>query len=156
AVPDGQGPAVGAEGDGHRLEPRLPPGPEGLAGRRVPGRDAGLPPGVEEPAPDGGPPTVRADGHRIDPPLEGPEGPPTAAGEPLADVDLRLIGLAAPRPVRRGARPRDEPRPVGAEGDGVDADALAQAQALAVTEPLDVVPFPAAAPGRATVEQVLG
>src|SRR5262249_56138109 len=96
------------------------------------------------------------DGSRMAPPLERPEGPATAAGDPLADRYARHIGLAAPRPVRRGARPRDEPRPVGAEGDGVGGDARVQAEALAVTEPLDVVPLPAAALGRAAVEQVLG
>jgi hypothetical protein len=109
-----------------------------------------------EPARDRDAVPVRTDRHAVDASVDPEGGLPPPAGRHIPEVDERLAGLGGDAPVDGCTRPCHDSAPVRAEGNGVDAPADIEVEALEVAEPLDVVPLPAAPIGRAAVQQFLG
>ena len=81
------------------------------------------------------------------------KGRKSLAGLPVPKLDCGAALASRELPARAGG----DQSPVGAEGDRAEATGgHLQREPFGVAEPLDVVPFPAAALDRAAVEQVLG
>src|SRR5262249_51801644 len=109
------------------------------AGVRVPHLDGAVPARGRQP------PAVGAERHGAD-----------VAGVAVQGEQL-LAGGRAPGGDGVVVAAGGEPAALGAEGDGADlARVAAQAQRAAVARRLEVAPLPAAPPGRALVEQLLG
>src|SRR6516164_9242209 len=117
-------------------------GPKDLAGICIPDLDLGVRPAYGQLGP------VGAESEAPDVVLRAAQGEPPLPGLAIPQLDIRTASAGGERP----ARASGDQASVGAEGDRINASSgHLHGQALGVTEPLDVVPFPAAALGRAAV-----